>query len=221
MNDVKKSLGLAITSVYFTGCMSMSSLQTARALKPGVGELSIGGGYFSSPSVDKELDEEIKLPYLEISYRRGFFDKFDAGLKYTLPGSLTLDGKYQLIDANDFAVALGGGIGYLSIKSESGSLKSESSIYDLTIPLHTSYHPSNGAALYVTPKYVFRMASNKRSGSDIESENTTEKQNSSLVGGTIGTKLGSDWGVYLEVSYLKSLASNGGNLMQVGGSLFF
>lgn len=202
------------------GCANVSSLQTARALKPGKSEVAVGGGYFTMPALEALLEtaaEEsmdpdseglptsLPVPYLEVSYRRGLERNMDFGIKLTLIGTLSADFKYQLIDFNGFALATGAGLGAFVVSGDSttdnsmmdnsmmGDSMDDSSnltIIDAMIPIYASYDISRAFSLYVSPKYVFRNI------------NGTPFHLGGLTG---GTRIGQDMGVYLEVSYLQYL----------------
>lgn len=204
------ALALIGTSFLFVGCMSMSTLQTARTLKPDASQITIGGGYFKSPSADSATGTDLKFPYLEGGYRRGIMPNLDAGAKWTVPGSITVDGKYQFVDASGFAVASGLALGYLS--ASSGSYKSTA--IDVQLPVYTSYDFTNWFSLYAAPKAIMRMSSTK-DGGGAETSST-----GALVGSSLGFKVGDTWGLYVEGTLMHSLKDKT-NIAQFGGSLFF
>ena len=123
-------------SALTTACVNSSALQTAKALDPGKQRILVGGGYYASPDLDKDAssatgeETSLKLPYMELGYRRGLIDKLEAGVKYTLPGTAAIDGKYQFLDAGDFALAAGASVGYFKLSSEAGDSKSSSTVID-------------------------------------------------------------------------------------------
>ncbi len=203
-----KVLGLVGTLAVCNGCMSMSSMQTARVLTDGKGEANVEAGYFSMKSFVKDGDSSISLPYFGGGYRRGFGNNIDAGLKYVLPGTISADGKYQFVDTPEFAMATGVGVGYFSLESKSGDAKTSSTAIDLSIPLHTSYDINESFALYLTPKYTARMVSNKSSGYSESDLNKSSSDTRSLMGASVGTKIGKDSGVYLEMTYTQDLTAS-------------
>jgi hypothetical protein len=132
----------AIFSVMNIGCISMSSLQTAEVLPVGEGTIEAGAGFYTSPSINKAIEDAskesaststtqtgteeeskgISIPYFEFGYRRGLAEGFEMGIRYTFPGALTLDGKYSLLNREDIDVAIGLGVGYQTFEtSSSGS----------------------------------------------------------------------------------------------------
>jgi hypothetical protein len=131
----------AIFSVMNIGCISMSSLQTAEVLPVGEGTIEAGAGFYTSPSINKAIEDAnkesaststtqtgtedeskgISIPYFEFGYRRGLAEGFEMGIRYTFPGALTLDGKYSLLNREDIDVAIGLGVGYQSYEATSST----------------------------------------------------------------------------------------------------
>jgi hypothetical protein len=207
-------------SALTTACVNSSTLQTAKALDPGRGRVLVGGGFYTSPDINADASEAsnsdvtLALPYMELGYRRGIIDKLELGAKVTVPGTAGIDGKYQFLDAGKFALATGVGVGYLKLTSGSEGMESKSTIVDTTVPLYASYEVAKPFSLYTAPKYVMRYASST------SSDGMSSSGLDHLVGATVGTKLGSGWGLFLESSYLKSVSSDFG-AFQVNGSFFF
>lgn len=197
----------------------MSTLQTAKALDPGKQRILVGGGYYASPSVDADASEasgsdvSLALPYMEVGYRRGLMKNFELGAKATIPGTVGLDGKYQLVNAGKFAVAAGLGTSYLKIESGSDQDKVSTMLVDVIVPAYISYDVAAPFSIYASPKYVLRYASS----TDMMD---TTSGTSHLVGATVGTRLGSRMGLFLESSYLKDMTSDFDSF-QVNGSIFF
>lgn len=201
------------------GCVNMSTLQTAKALDPGKQRILVGGGYYASPSVDADASEasgsdvSLALPYMEVGYRRGLMKNFELGAKATIPGTVGLDGKYQLVNAGKFAVAAGLGTSYLKIESGSDADKVSTMLVDVIVPAYVSYDIAKPFSVYASPKYVLRYASS----TDMMETNSGT---SHLVGATVGTRIGSGMGLFLESSYLKDMTSDFDSF-QVNGSIFF
>jgi hypothetical protein len=170
-----------------SGCVSLSTLQTARTLPPDKEEHSIGGGLYSSTPLSGS-DAKLESSFFEYAFRRGFSEKIDYGLRLTIIGTAFVDAKYNLINDEKFAMAVGGGIGYMGISSGEGSNKSEVQIYDFNLPLYLSYDITPSVSLYGAPKVIFRYVS----GGDIQSQ--------ALLAATAGIKLGTDKGVMLEAT---------------------
>ncbi len=203
------------------GCVNMSTLQTAKALDPGKQRILVGGGYYASPSVNADAssssgsDVSLALPYMELGYRRGIVDKLELGAKATIPGTAGIDAKYQLVNAGKFAVAAGLGGGYLKIESGEEVMKTSTRLIDVIVPAYVSYDVAKPLAFYASPKYVMRFANS------IDQVDMTSKSGvAHLVGATAGVRLGNTFGLFLEASYMKDLASTFDSF-QVNGSLFF
>lgn len=212
-------LGILTLGALTTGCVNMSTLQTAKALDPGKQRILVGGGYYASPDVNQDASEatgsdvSLALPYMEVGYRRGLVKNFELGAKATIPGTVGLDGKYQLVNAGKFAVAAGLGTSYLKIESGEGENKASTMLVDTIVPAYISYDIAAPFSVYASPKYVLRYASSTDS-----MDTTSGLQH--LVGATVGTRLGKNIGLYLESSYLKDMTSDFDSF-QVNGSIFF
>lgn len=208
------SLGLCalVFVVTQTGCVSMSSLQTAETLKKGQKQQTFGGGTYNSEEVVDNNTVKKDVPYLEYSYREGLSDNVDAGLKLTIIGSAAADVKYRLIDGDAFDFSVGAGVGYFNLKTGSGETEVENTSIDLMVPIYASYRFNESWAAYLTPRYVHRMTSYSGAASGSTS--------ASLGGGAAGVKIGNTWGVYLEAAYQKALDGDF-DLMQYNVSLFW
>ncbi len=218
---MKTSGALTLVSLALSSaCVNMSTLQTAKALDPGKQRVLIGGGYYASPEVDADASEttgsdvSLALPYMEVGYRRGLVDKVEVGAKVTIPGTVGLDGKYQLVEAGKFAVAAGLGAAYLSIESGTDDMKSTTKLIDTIVPVYVSYDVAKPLAVYASPKYVLRYATS------VDAMDVKESGMSHLVGATVGTRVGNRFGLFLETSYLKDVTSDFDSF-QVNGSIFF
>jgi hypothetical protein len=176
-----------------TGCLNLSSLTTARSLKPGQMEGLLGGGYFSSPSLGEGADD-IALPFLEMDLRYGVVENLELGGKLTIAFPFTFQGdiKYQLIGdhRSEFALALGAAAAYSTIDLDDASDATEG-VTDFIFPLYISYHPAKSFAVYGGPKYVLRSF-----------------ESSSMLGGNLGIQVGRTMGLRAEVSYTRELTDN-------------
>lgn len=211
--------------VFTAACVNMSTLQTAKALEPGKQRVLVGGGYYASPSVNADVSSStstssssssvsLALPYMEIGYRRGIVENLELGAKVTIPGTVGLDGKYQLVRAGNFAVAAGLGGAYLKLDSGDDQMKTSTQLIDAIVPVYVSYDIAKPFSIYASPKYVARFAQS----TDTNGAMSSGMEN--LVGATAGVKLGNTFGLFLETSYLKDLSSTFDSF-QVNGSLFF
>ncbi len=190
----------------------MSSLQTAETLEKGKKQTTFGGGTFNSEETSGTTKLKTDLPYVEASYREGFGKDFDAGLKITIIGSYTADAKYRIYDGDAFDFSVGGGVGYLEYSTGTGAAETKHTAYDLMLPVYASYRFAETFAMYVTPRYVYRMANT--SGATSASASTT------LTGGAAGVKIGKSWGMYLEAAHQKDTKSDF-TMMQYNVALFW
>ncbi len=180
-----------------SGCISMSTMQTARTNDKGQFTGFIGGGAVNSDLVLGELDTiSISAPFLEVGGRYGINDKLDVGLKLAIIGTAVADAKYQFLGTKEskFAGSIGLGLGYLSI--ESGDSKSK--IFDVITPAYFSYHPTDWLSLYTSPRYVLRI------NSFTTATEKTGSSTSNWYGATGGLRIGRKVAFLGEYSYFKN-----------------
>ena len=212
--------GIVIFSALTTACVNSSTLQTAKALDPGSQRVLIGGGFYSSPSIDADASEasgsdvSLAMPYMELGYRRGIVDKVELGAKVTVPGTAGIDGKYELLNNGKLALAAGLGGGYLKLSSGSEGMETSTTLIDTIVPVYASYDLAKAFAVYTSPKYVLRYAKS------VDEMGESSSGLNHLVGATVGARVGNRFGLFLETSYLKSVSSDF-DAFQVNGSIFF
>jgi hypothetical protein len=229
--------GLAVlVCLAMVGCASVSSMQSARTIEKNSYRVTLAGGYVDSTILKTQL-EEAKLktgedptlyygyPYVEGMFRYGLSNRSDLGMRYIAPASGAFDFKYMLVGGeckkierkfrnkrtrkivtrvteeckkDGFALSVGPQLGftYLNlVKSFEGML-----------PVYLGLDVSPNFGVYLVPKYVFRYA--------------TVVGTSSSWGSSIGLKLGNNWGLITEFTYLKALSSSD-SAISFNGGLFF
>lgn len=238
-------MAICIGSAGLTGCLSMSSLQTAEILPVGETTVEMGAGVYTSPSINDAIneasdssssvdDEEAKsimIPYFEFGFRMGLTENYEMGARYTLPGAITVDGKYSLLNQEEFDVAVGLAVGYQSYEASSTSdsadssegsveTKSKATMLDVTIPLYTSYRINDSFAFYGTPKFILR---NAKSESKTDAETTKSSSILRMAGLTVGTLINGyskGKGIAFEITYAKDISSEF-NVLQMGGAYLY
>lgn len=197
-------LVLTALAASLPGCVSFSTVQTARTMAPGQVQVAVGAGSvgLSSRSQDVSFDsngnevkgpvstETASIPEIEMGGRLGLMPGLDVGVKLSLPLNLMSDVKFQFVDSGPFAAAVGAGIGYQEFSVNEESIKT----IDVVVPLYLSYDLTRWLTLYASPKYFLR---NVTTGSKAE--------NLHLAGATGGIKLGSRFGLYIEATQLAVL----------------
>lgn len=153
-------------SLTLTNCISVSSLQTARTLKEkewsvqtAIGTQSVKFKEYSDNNDKKELQktiESLSLPIVEFGFRYGLLTNLDAGIKFSLPGSLSIDAKYMILGkGSPFALAIGAGYNTGSYETE-GSNKTKTDTSDIKIPLYLTYDIDNSISTYLVTQYIKR-----------------------------------------------------------------
>lgn len=183
---------VALLPLLFQNCISVSSFQSARTVKPGewsgFGGISSQSVTFTKKSKDSTLEddiEKIKVPVIEGGARWGLGESTDIGFKYTTPGSLGGEFKYMMSDPNnqDTAHAAGLGVTYASFSSGSGDDEYEYNIIDLTGSYFFTYDLSVSNSFHVSPRYILRNTTlTEPDGSD-------DKETNSFIGVNIGFNL--------------------------------
>lgn len=219
-----KSLGLLLLlSLAMNGCISMSSMQSARTHKKDNYSYTVGLGYESlkynkkSSDSDEEKDikdtlEEIKVPIIEVGGRYGLGENFDVGGKYNLLGTASIDGKYMFLGKGQpFAMSVGAGIGYGSLEAESSSeqddkAKYKTTIIDVMIPLYMTFDINDLFALHFVPKYL------QRSTSTTETDGSSSSDSFGVIGASAGMNFG--W-LFAEYSYFTSPGKSESGIQQV------
>jgi len=145
-----------ILVLIFTGCASMSTMQTARVTEKGKFDYLVDGGfsYFGTPQ--SPTDFLISLRFVELGVRYGVSDHLDAGLKISSSKTMLLDTKYQLLGdkSSKLAGSVGLGGSYMAYKFDD----IRTSQYHAFLPFYFSYHPVDWISLYCSPKYIFQIA---------------------------------------------------------------
>jgi hypothetical protein len=214
-----------------TGCVNVSTLQTARTLPPGDQQVAVGGGMATFPELTNQGEVAALFDTMyfgEVDWRIGLYDFLDAGVHVTFPGTSGGDVKYQFLDEGGLAMATGLSLGAIQISSttssedttngatdESGtSVTTETSdpkltIIDVILPLYVSFHVDEALALYASPKYLLRA---------FIGDSTAVAH---YAGGTLGVQLGDSVGLMAEASYLKGLSDSATDTLQYNVAFFW
>jgi len=183
-----------------SGCISISSFQTARTQKKDEASGFFGVGYESLVIPKKSSDElvsefqeeieEIKVPILEGGMRYGLTDSLDIGIRYTVPGTLAGEVKYQLTghDSN-LATAIGFGLGTGGYSSGTTNYD----IFDIIVPLWISQDFTDTFSAYLSPRMINRSTTFEFEETrtdpvtNVETKSkTTDKESALFIGATVG-----------------------------------
>lgn len=196
------SIGAVFTTSLLSGCLSLSSYQTAEALPEGKSQFGVGLTVTTikpDPASVDVIYEDISYFTPEIMYRAGVGGNFDMGAKlwFTYPAiGIVVDGKYQFVDGDKFDMAVDLGVGYSGV--ETGSADTRISFVDVVPALLMTYHFSDKASLTLTPKFLYRKPSGAVA-SDAEH----------YTGATLMLALGRKIRVMPEVGYFKGEDATG------------
>lgn len=196
---------LLVVVAFMSGCVSMSTMQTARTTDPGDFVYGSGVGFVSTEMEVEDKTYNLGMPMVEVYTRVGITEKLDAGLSYTIPGTFKLDGKYMVYGDQEstLAASVGGGIGYLNLKQDDF----QNRMLDFVIPAYATVYPTSWLALYASPKYIMRSSTKQ----EIDAPDTKEKSFEHWYGSSIGIRLGKeDWknNIFMEYNYFGNSVGN-------------
>ncbi len=207
-------------SLCAVGCVNVSTLQTARVLPPGDQMIIIGGGTSTFAVPTAEVTPEnggLKTTNVaEGMWRIGVIDGLDVGAHVTIPGTSSVDAKYQFMDMGPWAVAAGLSLGGLQITTSSiatdakgltTTTENKFTIFDVVVPFYVSYDFMEALTGYISPKFLVRNVSG--SGTFL------------FGGGTGGVKIGDGIGLMLEASYLKGINDGANDSRQINAGVYW
>jgi hypothetical protein len=187
---------IILSATLMTGCVSFSTLQTGRVAGR---DNFVGTVAYSSVNGQILSDSAANTaPMLEFQSTYGITEKLDGFIKIGLLGTSSLGAKYQLLGDDESKGALSFGTSIGTISTSSGIY--ETKVWDWTIPVYASYHPTDWLAVYASPKYVMRFIGN------YENDKKTKSSTSGWYGGTGGIRVGRKFGFMVEYS---SFTTNG------------
>ncbi|MBK7604631.1 MAG: hypothetical protein IPI15_13790 [Saprospiraceae bacterium] len=146
---------LLIFSILLTSCGSYSSMQTARTVEKGTGEIGLNlyYPYGVINAIAQVADKEKKnftVPYIQYTGKYGITEKLDAGINLSTFGQIGLETKYQFLGDQESMFAMATGIGFNTFFFY---------YYDFQIPVHASIHPTDKLGIYFSPKYIGQFVS--------------------------------------------------------------
>lgn len=161
MNTVKKFLffiNVIVFGVFFSSCASLTGYQDGRSVGEGNGEAMISLNFSQSPTFSdlEELDEieeipSFTFPNIELAGKYGATEKLDITLRMNTNLNLGVGAKYQMIGDRTSQFALGLG-------AEAGTFGLITGLWNVQVPLYTSFHPSDKFTLYASPRYIYQFS---------------------------------------------------------------
>lgn len=196
-----KPLSALLPLCALCGCASLSSYQEARVLGEGQGLIAIAATpYLDDRKVDaQDTSSGNSTVLIEVATRLGIWKDLDVGIKYSFPGAVSADAKYQLIgrDSNS-TFQFSGGLkgGYADVEVGSGSNVQDFPVIDLIVPLYASWTPKTWVGLTVAPEFCYRISDNSFYPSG------------PIAGANVDLRLGKKAGVLFEYGYHRHLTEN-------------
>lgn len=209
----------------FVGCASLSSYQEARVTEKGKAELFFGAtgyqddlekvdvSFTSANSGTIDTTDGLSSFMFEVGGRVGVWDNLDLGIKYSFPGSVALDAKYQLLgrdsgSAFQLSAGLKGGYASLEGKDDEGEDVDGVPVIDLIVPVYATYSPTTWMAVTVAPQFCYRI-----------SDNGYYYPEGPIAGANIGLRLGKTVGLRGEFGYHRNLDADY-SMMNYGAVLY-
>lgn len=154
------------------GCSTLSTIDGARTLEPGQHQwkLAIADQYGSNG-----LSSAGALPQLELAYRRGFAEDFDAGIRFYLLGTM-VDARYRVIHDGNWHVAVDPAFSVFFIPTVGGSV-------DVRAPLIAEYELTRWLSVAGGPKVIVRSPWNRVDLGD--GKHTVQGRFDSYLGGAL------------------------------------
>jgi len=207
-----------------SGCVTLTTAQTARVLKPGqsgghVGVATLQTKNETEDDVLKSTDTQ-RQKGIVAGMRYGLLDGFEVGARATTMGLGMIDLKLGLVQGGGpFEMAVGVGQGYAEFTATSKVEAVDEDAGLDPVVSETRYHMRitdvplylsldlGAFALYAVPRYVYLHQESKGAifGSASEEEEETEKSSSPSLAVTAGFMVGGSAGVFAEYTVIEGL----------------
>ena len=170
---------VALLLVLGSGCASLSTVQTAHVLRPGETKVTtsaslVGGGVpgLTFGAVDATRDETladvgVPVPQVEMELRRGFGERWDAGIRAFLLGA-GADVKFQFLQLEKWDAAFAPGVSGSYINFSDAGTRRRFGEADLTLPILFGRHIGRSSSFVFGPKVHGRYAFNSVETPEVE-----------------------------------------------------
>ena len=144
---------LCLAVIFLQSCVSLSGFEEGRSLREEQSSLQVN---FNTMQVSDlaSSDDIFNLEYfpnLEVSYKYGFTDKLDLGLKANTFGNVGINAKYQVAGDKSSAFAMALGTEFYSFAFLG--------LFNAHFPLYMSYYPDDKWTFNFAPRYVLQFGS--------------------------------------------------------------
>lgn len=165
--------------IFFSGCASLTGYQDGRSIGEGNGEAMISLNFSQSPSFNDLEDStgiteipRFAFPNIEVGGRYGATEKLDVTLRLNTNLNIGVGTKYQVIGdrSSDFALGIGAEVGTFGLIT---------GLWNIQIPVFTSFHPNERFTIYANPRYIYQFTT------------IAGREGWSYLGGNIGLLFGS------------------------------
>jgi hypothetical protein len=204
---MKRPLALAPALALLSGCVSFSTMGTARTLPEKRGQVFVSPGYMGLKSFQKDSSGRplsVAVPTVEVGARYGITDGFELGAKTWLFGA-ELDGKIALARSprldSGLNLSLAPGVSYMQFTS-GGAGSTNASYTWVHLPLLIGLGMPGGGELTLGPRV-----------SDMVATTSGHAVNVIWLGGSLGyaIRIGEGMRVLPEMTYAYPAASSTGS----------
>ncbi len=148
---------LLAMGLLLNNCASLTGFQDGRTVGKGNGEIIASLNFSQSPNFQDIEDENdlsiprIFFPSAEIGYRYGVGEKIDVGFRLNTNLNVALGMKAQLVGDRQSPAALALGF-------EGGTFSLIGGLWNASVPVYFSLHPSENFTWYLTPRFTYQFS---------------------------------------------------------------
>ena len=214
---IKNFIFGALAITLLGSCFSINNFQSAKTLKKNQWEAGLGASGGTSftlnadPADTLQGPDKIGLPLADVIVfgRYGLNDHVDIGLRLSALGDLGVDAKFMAIGNQESKFTLSPGVGL----STNIRFLGATNLYQIEVPLHSSYNFSDKFAVFLTPRYIGQSADVilfDLGGGWLN-----------YVGGSVGAEFGNNIRFIIGGNYLRSLSFSELNNFNIGAGVKF
>lgn len=199
--------------LFSVGCASLTGYQDGKTVGQGNGEAMVSLNISQTPDFGAFEDSlnitdinSFFFPNIELGGRYGATENLDITVRMNTNLNLGVGAKYQIVGdrSSNFAVSVG---------TEIATFGLISGLWNVQIPVYTSYHPTEKLAIYASPRYIYQFSS------------VGSFEGFNYLGGNVGLLFGSRHKFGIDLGIYKASATGSGsvglNSFGIGGKFVF
>ena len=197
-------LCVLVPALFATGCISYTTLHTARSVDEGETQVVLAPGVFGLDTGD----DNAFLPTTEVAVRHGFSENFDLGFKL-FPLGLAVDGNYTVINEESFALSVDPYLSFTGISSNGATFVWGTALLNILADVVSTDVIT--VTLGLKPGALFVTGS---------ADGETDAVSGGVIGGMAGVKIQATEGFALMPSVDLLVPFEGGGVLYSGGVAF-